>query len=88
MATNNSYESAPVNGAGTNGATMPGTHELPPSQPPTMHTTSSNELHAHAKPAASSGHMLAMNDPDNPMAWPLWKKVYTSWAAFLFAFTV
>ena len=52
-----------------------------------MHSSSSGELHSH-KPAPDSGDMLAMNDPDNPMAWPLWKKMFTSWAAFLFAFTV
>lgn len=38
--------------------------------------------------ASSLGHMLAPDDSDNPMAWPLPRKLYTSAVAFGFAFVV
>ncbi|KAI1319313.1 MFS general substrate transporter [Xylariaceae sp. FL0255] len=39
-------------------------------------------------PSASSGHNISPMDPDSPMRWPLWKKCYTSFTAFSFAFIV
>ena len=35
-----------------------------------------------------SGHTLSPMDPDSPMAWPLWKKMYTSAVAFSFVFVL
>lgn len=34
------------------------------------------------------GHMLSPMDPDSPMQWPQWKKIYVSFVAFSFAFVV
>ena len=55
-----------------------------------MTTMPSGETHSASSPVKESSghHMLSPNDPDNPMAWPLWKKVYASTAAFACAFTV
>ncbi|KAI9699555.1 MAG: hypothetical protein M1820_007186 [Bogoriella megaspora] len=37
--------------------------------------------------AATGGHMMAPDDPDSPMNWPLYRRLYTSMAAFAFAFS-
>ncbi|KAI1747218.1 MFS general substrate transporter [Xylaria castorea] len=65
--------------------THSGKHDMPPSMDGhSLETTGmSNEM-----PSASSGHNLSPMDPDSPMMWPLWKKCYTSFVSFSFAFVV
>jgi hypothetical protein len=43
-----------------------------------------------AEPVAPNiaGHHLPMNDPDNPMNWPLQRKIFASTAAWLFTAVV
>lgn len=36
----------------------------------------------------SAGHMMAPSDPDNPLNWPLHRRIYVSAVAFAFAFVV
>jgi hypothetical protein len=36
----------------------------------------------------SSGHNLSPTDPDSPMTWPFFKKVYVSAVSFVFVFVV
>ena len=59
-------------------------------------TTSGDAMHSQSNDAMSTGkqqggstghHMLAPNDPENPMSWPLWRKLFTSFGAFGFAFS-
>jgi len=38
--------------------------------------------------ANHASHSLARNDPDNPMNWPLHRKMYASAASWFFAFAV
>ncbi|KAI9891785.1 MAG: hypothetical protein M1814_002350 [Vezdaea aestivalis] len=38
-------------------------------------------------PAPISGHRLPLSDPDNPINWTLYNKIYASTAGFMFAFT-
>lgn len=38
--------------------------------------------------AQALGHNLSPMDPDSPMSWPLWKKLYTSFVAFSFSWVV
>ncbi|KAI1118992.1 MFS general substrate transporter [Nemania sp. NC0429] len=49
----------------------------------TSQMSTSNDM-----PPANSGHNLSPMDPDSPMMWPLWKKCYTSFVSFSFAFVV
>ena len=39
-------------------------------------------------PAAAGHAALAMDDPENPQNWPLWKKLYTSLTVFIIVFTL
>lgn len=41
------------------------------------------------KPAMPSlGHMMAADDPDNPLNWPVNKKIYVSIVSFAFTYAV
>jgi hypothetical protein len=54
----------------------------------------SNDQPSHAnltqQPMASEvlSHSLSPSDPDNPMNWPLYRKIYVSSCGFLFAASV
>ena len=88
MATSHSHQEMPGTGSqNTTNGTMNHSHDEMPS---TMHTNSSSDGHQMPKKpgGGATHHMLAPDDPDNPMAWPLWRKLYVSIAAFWFAFTV
>lgn len=39
-------------------------------------------------PNPAVGHMMAADDPDNPLNWPVHQKVYTSLVSFGFGFAV
>jgi hypothetical protein len=39
-------------------------------------------------PSKMPSHMLAANDPDNPMNWPLHRRLYASFVAVCMAFAV
>lgn len=41
-----------------------------------------------ATPAPTPGHQLSPTDPENPMNWPLGRKIYASFVSFAFAFVV
>jgi hypothetical protein len=47
----------------------------------------SSQAHLAQKPMASEilSHSLSPSDLDNPMNWPLYRKVYVSSCGFLFA---
>jgi hypothetical protein len=57
-----------------------------------MMTSSGRQAHADLaqQPMASEvlSHSLSPSDPDNPMNWPLYRKVYVSACGFLFAASV
>lgn len=57
-----------------------------------MHTPSDQLLHdgSSQKPMASAllSHSLSPDDPNNPMNWPLYRKIYVSLCGYLFAASV
>lgn len=57
-----------------------------------MHTPSDQLLHdgTSQKPMASAilSHSLSPDDPNNPMNWPLYRKIYVSLCGYLFAASV
>jgi hypothetical protein len=52
--------------------------------------TSSDQFHLAQQPMASGvlSHSLSPKDPDNPMNWPLYRKIYVSSCGFFFAASV
>jgi hypothetical protein len=52
--------------------------------------TSSDQPHLAQQTMASGvlSHSLSLNDPDNPMNWLLYRKIYVSSCGFLFATSV
>lgn len=48
----------------------------------------SSDLGKHSNHQNMGGHSMAPRPNDDPMKWPLWKKVYTSATAWLYTFTL
>jgi hypothetical protein len=74
---------------------IPGTQENPTHSPSTsieMLTTGDQRTHDHMakRPMASEilSHSLSLNDPDNPMVWPLHRKLYVSLCGYVCAASV
>lgn len=53
-----------------------------------MHPSTMVEHPAEKSPAMVVGHMLPLDDPDNPLNWPLHRKIYSSVVSAAFAFVV
>lgn len=72
---------------------IPGTHESPNHSHTNsieMLTTSDQHDSHWQKPMASDilSHSLSPSDPDNPMAWPIHRKLYVSLCGYLCAASV
>lgn len=56
--------------------------------PSPMESQESQRMVMRKEMPGAVGHGMSMHDPENPMNWPLFKKLYASAAAFLFTLTL
>ena len=57
-------------------------------QAPMMHNRASMEMPKDMATASTPSHTLGVDDPANPMNWPLHRKLYTSAVSWAMAFAV